>query len=73
MRAEEIWNLNYWVTLSKNNLHFWTVDLVLGLLVKYVNKILGGLPFALLYPVFMEMILNASLVFAFISNLLFMF
>lgn len=49
------------------------VDLVLGLLAKYVNKILDGLSFAFFYPVFMEVILNASLMLAFVSNLLFMF
>lgn len=48
-------------TLSKNKLHFWVVDLALILLVKYVDRLLDRLLFAFFYPVFMEMILNASL------------
>lgn len=47
------------------------VDLAFILLVKYVNKLLGT--FAFFYPVFMEMILNASLMLSFMINLLFMF
>ena len=38
------------------------VDLALILSVKYVSKLLDRLPFAFFYPVFMEMILNASLI-----------
>lgn len=37
------------------------VDLALILLAKYVNKLLDSLLFAFFYPVFMAMILNASL------------
>ena len=48
------------------------VDLVL-LLVRYVNKLLGRRSFAFFYPVFVEMILNTNLMFAFMANLLFMF